>query len=99
MLRKFPGFTAVVVLTLALGIGANTSIFSIVDAVLQQPFPYQDSDRLVLMFNVPSKQPEALSSIFWRDFKEYRQRNHVFSGMAGNAFTILPSRAQANRSS
>ena len=89
MLRKNPGFTAVAVLTLALGIGANTAIFSIVDAVLLRSLPYPDPNQLVLMFEVPLQQPDALSGISYRDFTEYREQNRVFSEMAGNSFHDL----------
>ncbi|MHB8755755.1 MAG: ADOP family duplicated permease [Candidatus Acidiferrales bacterium] len=89
MLRKSPGFTAVAILTLALGIGANTAIFSIVDAVLLRSLPYPHPNQLVLMFDVPLKQPEALSGLSYRDFTACREHNRVFSEMAGNAFHDL----------
>lgn len=89
MLRKSPGFAAVAIVTLALGVGANTAIFSIVNAVLLQPFGYPDPNQLVLIFNVPSNQPDAISGLSYRDFTEYREQNHVFSEMAGNAFHDL----------
>src|SRR5580698_1671612 len=89
MLGQSPGFTAVAVVTLALGIGANTAIFSIVDAVLLRSLPYPDPDQLVLMFDVPEKRPDALSGISYRDFTECRDQNRVFSEMAGNAFHDL----------
>ena len=89
MLRESPGFTAVAVLTLALGIGANTAIFSIVDAVLLRSLPYRDPNQLVLMFDVPLKRPDALSGISYRDFTECRDQNRVFSEMAGNTFHDL----------
>ena len=89
MLGKSPGFTAVAVLTLALGIGANTTIFTIVNAVLLQSLPYPDPDQLVLVFDVPQQQPDALSSLSYRDFTLCRDQNRVFSEMAGNAFHDL----------
>ena len=85
-----PAFLIVAVLTLALGVGATTAIFSVVDAVLLRALPYPGPDQLVLMFNVPEKRPDAVLGISYRDFTEYRGNNQVFSEMAGN--TLLTGR-------
>ena len=78
MLTKNPGFTAVAVLTLALGIGANTAIFSVVDTVLLRPFPYQNPDRVVAVYTA-GEEPYFSSVLGYLDFKE-RQRS--FQDMA-----------------
>src|SRR5215470_7649961 len=72
-----------------MGIGANTAIFSIVNAVLLRTFPYPDPNQLVLVFNIPLNQPDALSSLSYRDFTQCREQNRVFSEMAGNSFHDL----------
>ena len=83
-LRKSPGFAAVAVLTLALGIGANTAIFSVVYAVVLKPLPYAKSDQLFNVFEV--KPQEGITGTGWSyaNFAELREQNHVFSEMAGS---------------
>jgi putative ABC transport system permease protein len=78
-LIRSPGFTLVAVLMLALGIGANTSIFSVVDAALIRPLPYPAADHLVRIYS-PSK--KGRSSISPPDFVDWRADNTVFDGMA-----------------
>lgn len=85
MLRKNPGFTAIAVLTLALGIGANTAIFSVVYAVLLKPLPYPHSDRLFNVFQAQPQQGVKAAGWSYLNFEELRKRNRSFTGMVGEA--------------
>jgi predicted permease len=80
MLRKSPGFAAVAILTLALGIGANTSLFSVVNSVLLNPLPYRHPDQVVTMVN--SFPGYGESSISYPDFLDWVRLNHSLSSLA-----------------
>ncbi len=79
-LRKSPGFTLVAVLTLALGIGANTAIFSVINAVLLRPLPYPQADRIVTLCESTAAQPEI--SISWPNFLDWKKESTVFEVLA-----------------
>jgi putative ABC transport system permease protein len=80
-LRRSPGFTAVAILTLALGIGANTAIFSVVNAVVLRPLPFPDSGRLMSVIST-LQSSNTRDNASYPDFLDWRARNHVFSSMA-----------------
>lgn len=79
MFRKAPRFTVVTALTLALGIGATTAMFSVVDSILIQPLPYKDSSRLVIVWERP---PKGLrNSVSAANFLDWRDQNQVFQNL------------------
>jgi predicted permease len=80
MLLKSPAFTAIAIITLALGIGANTALFSVVNGVLLNPLPYPQPERLIALF---SRTPESDHwSISYPNFLDWRHDNHSFSSIA-----------------
>ncbi len=82
-LWKRPGFTAVAVITLALGIGGNSAIFSVVNAVLLRPLPYPESERLVQFDGVNPHAGITQSNMSVPDFADWQSQNQVFEQMAG----------------
>jgi predicted permease len=92
MLRKNPGFAAVAVLTLALGIGANSALFSVVNGVLLNPLPFPQPDQLITLHE--SKPNFEQGSISYPNFRDWQKENHTFSSMAvfrGYAFSLTGS--------
>jgi len=91
-LRKSPGFTVIALFTLALGIGANTAIFSIVDAVMLKPLPFPDSDKLVFMTSAFEKQGVTRNfATSYADFLDWRSTAKSFTAMASyhdDSFTL-----------
>src|SRR3989449_5733584 len=83
MLIKNPVFTLIAVVTLALGIGANTAIFSVVDAVLLRPLPYPEANRLVFLWSTMNSQGVPTSGSALPDYDAWRDQNHVFENLAG----------------
>jgi predicted permease len=80
MMARSPGFTLVALITIALGIGANTAIFSVVNTVLLRPLPYQESDKLVVLWEKQDQIDQESPSL--PDFIDWRDRNQSFAQMA-----------------
>jgi predicted permease len=82
MLLKNPGFTAVAILTLGLGIGANTAIFTVVNGLMIKPLPYKDSERIVYPATVFQRQNSDRGSVSYADIVDWKAQKDLFTGVA-----------------
>src|SRR5689334_6694657 len=83
MLLKKPGFTAVAALSLALGIGANTVIFSLINTTLLRPLPYPDADRMVMIWSAPLDSKDQLNGVMAPNYSAFREKAQSFVAMGG----------------
>src|SRR5262245_23803476 len=81
LLAKSPGFAAAAISVLALGIGLNTAMFSFVHALIFQPRPYPEPDRIVQIYTHDEKQPDRYRAFDYPAYRELRDRPDVFSGV------------------
>jgi len=89
MLLKHLGFTTVAILTLALGIGANTVVFSVVNSILLKPMPYPEANRLAFVWSTEVSQGASVLPTAPPDFREWRARNGVFEGLGACTYINL----------
>src|SRR5581483_5755671 len=85
-LAKYPGFSTIAILTLALGVGANTAVFSVIDALLLRPLPYHDADRLACIYDANRESGELHGVFSPQDVDDLKQSQTVFESFASFAF-------------
>jgi hypothetical protein len=89
ILRKYPGFTLAIILTAALGIGANVTIFSVLDAVILEPLPYKDPDRLVRLSESNLRQNQAEAPVSVPNFQDWQQQQSSFEEVSALEFATF----------
>src|SRR5258708_20991422 len=99
MLLKSPSFSIVATIALALGIGANTAIFSVVNAVLLRPLPFTNSEQLMMVWETDATRGQVRGTASYPNFADWRDQNHVFERIAsyhGND-SIMTVRSESTR--
>ena len=85
-LRRNPGFSAVVIISLALGIGANSTIFSVLNAVIYRPMPYPRPEQLVAIFDFPHDEPDQIEAPPIAEMMDWKNQNQVFQEIGLTSF-------------
>src|SRR5216117_3043085 len=98
-LRKSPGFAAAAILTLALAIGANTAVFSVVNSVLLRPLPFAEQDRLVMLWETNPHNGQRPDRVAWRDMLAWREQSSAFTNIGTFSMIneVLLGEAEAQR--
>ncbi len=96
MLARKPVFTAIAVLSLALGIGLNTAIFTLMNTILLRPLPFADADRLVQIFSVPPTHLEQLNGASIPDMFAWKEQSHSFEALGGLSNNAVDFGAEEN---
>ena len=91
LMQQSPGFTAVVVISLALGIGANTAIFSLINAIMLRQMPVERPDQLVAFVQKHPGEDRNDDSMEWSSYEHFRDNNHIFSALTGVSFDNIAS--------
>ena len=89
MLAKNPGFTVIAVITMALGIGANTALFSVVNGVLLKSLPFKEPERLVFAFETNAKLPSPTIPASTLNYRDWKEQNHVFESMGARKQVVV----------
>src|SRR6185436_14751524 len=99
MLLKSPSVSIVATIALALGIGANTAIFSVVNAVLLRPLPFANSDQLMMVWETDATRGQVRGTASYLNFSDWRDQNHVFERLASyhNNDFIMTGRGESTR--
>src|SRR5581483_2055040 len=85
-LAKYPGFSAIAIVTLALGVGANAAVFSVIHALLLRPLPYHDADRLVRIYDANRESGELHGVFSPQDVEDLKQSQTLFESFASFSF-------------